>query len=84
MAEFSTVRSRKKPRKLVTDDVKQSTHRHQNLKESRDHNEAKERTEEGRIQQVESEAQNRGNGRYKQWKGRPGRRFPEQQKWTIQ
>jgi hypothetical protein len=61
MAEFSTFKRRKKPRKVVTDDVKQSTHRHQNLNESRNHNEAKERTEEGTIQQVESEAQNQGN-----------------------
>jgi hypothetical protein len=46
---------------LVTDDVKQSSHRHQNLIESQDHNEAKERTDEGTIQQAESEAQNQGN-----------------------
>jgi hypothetical protein len=60
-AKFSTVRSRKKRRKLITDDVKHSTNTHQNLNESRNRNEAKERTEEVRIQQVESEAQNLGN-----------------------
>jgi hypothetical protein len=41
---------------LVTDDVKQSTDRHQNLSESRNHNQAKERT----VQQVASEAQHLG------------------------
>jgi hypothetical protein len=46
---------------LVTYDVKQSTDRHQNLNESRNHNKAKERTGGGTIQQVESEAQNQGN-----------------------
>jgi hypothetical protein len=44
MAKFSTVRSRNKPRKLVTEDVKQSTDTHKNLNESRNHNETKERT----------------------------------------
>jgi hypothetical protein len=38
-----------------------ATHRHQNLNESQNHNEAKERTEEGTIQQVGSKAQNQGN-----------------------
>jgi hypothetical protein len=36
--------------------VKQSSGRHQNVNKSRNHNQAKERIEQGSIQQVESEA----------------------------
>jgi hypothetical protein len=41
MAQFSTVRSRKKPKKSVTDDVKHSSDRDQNINKSRNHNQAK-------------------------------------------
>jgi hypothetical protein len=60
MAQFSTVRSRKNPKKSVTDDVKQGSNRDQNTKKSWNHNQAEERIEQGSIQQVESEAQNLG------------------------
>jgi hypothetical protein len=59
VAQFSAVRSRKK--KSVTDDVKQSRDRDQNINKSRNHNQAKERIEQGSIQQAESEAQHLGN-----------------------
>jgi hypothetical protein len=55
IAQFSTVRSRKKS---VNDDVKQSSDKEQNIIKSRNRNEAKEGTEEGTNQQVQSEAQN--------------------------
>jgi hypothetical protein len=61
MVQFSTVRSRKKPKKSVTDYVKQSSDRDQNTNKSRNHNQAKKRIEQGSIQQAESEAQNLGN-----------------------
>jgi hypothetical protein len=61
MAQFSTVKSRKKPKKSVNDDVKQSSDRDRNVNKSQIHSQAKERVEEGSIQQVESEAQNLGN-----------------------
>jgi hypothetical protein len=54
---FSTL----KPKKSVTDDVKQSSDRDQNINKSRNHNQAKERIEQGSIQQAESEAQHLGN-----------------------
>jgi hypothetical protein len=57
-AQFSTVRSRKRPKRSVTDDVKQSSDRDQNTNKSRNHNQAKEKIEQGPIQQVETEAQN--------------------------
>jgi hypothetical protein len=56
MAQFSTVRRSKKPKKSVTDDVKHSSDRDQNKNKSRNHNQAKEG-----IEQAESEAQNLGN-----------------------
>jgi hypothetical protein len=61
MGKFSTVRSRKKTKKSVNDGVKQSSDRDQNVNKAQIHNQAKERVEEGSIQQVESEAQNLGN-----------------------
>jgi hypothetical protein len=61
MAKFSIVRRRKKPKKSVADDVKQSSDRDQKINKSRNHTQAKERTEQGSIQQAESEAQNLEN-----------------------
>jgi hypothetical protein len=61
MAQFSTVRSRKNQRNQVTNDVKQSNDRDQNINKSRNHNQAKERLEQESIQRVESEAQHLGN-----------------------
>jgi hypothetical protein len=62
MAQFSTMRSRKdQKKKSVTDDVKQSSDRDQNINKSRNHNQAKERIEQGSIEQVEPEAQHLGN-----------------------
>jgi hypothetical protein len=58
MSQFSTVRSRKKSKKLITDDVKQSSNRDQNTNKSWNHNQAKEGIEQGSMQQAESEAQN--------------------------
>jgi hypothetical protein len=49
------------PKKSVTGDIKQSSDGDQNINKSRDHNQAKERIEQGLIQQVESEAQHLGN-----------------------
>jgi hypothetical protein len=49
MLQFSTVRSRKKPKKSVTDDVKQSSDRDQNTNKSWNQNQAKERIEQGSI-----------------------------------
>jgi hypothetical protein len=46
---------------LINDGVKQSSDRDQNVNKSQVHNQAKEGTEEGSIQQVDSEAQNLGN-----------------------
>jgi hypothetical protein len=60
MAQFSTVESRKKPKKSVYDGVKESSDRDQNVNKAQIHNQAKENVEEGSIQQVESEAQNLG------------------------
>jgi hypothetical protein len=60
-AQFSTVRNRKK-NKSTDDGVKQSRdNKNQNINKSQNHNQAKERTEQGLIQQVESEAQSLGN-----------------------
>jgi hypothetical protein len=50
--QFST-----EPKKSVTDEVKQRSDRDQNTNQSRNHNEAKERMEQGPIQQAEPEAQ---------------------------
>jgi hypothetical protein len=61
MAQFSTVRRRKKPKKSVTGDVEQSSDTDQNTNKSWNHNQAKERTDQGSIQQAESEAQILGN-----------------------
>jgi hypothetical protein len=61
MAQFSTVRSRKKPKTSLNDGVKQRSDRNQNVNKSQIHNQAKEITEQGSIQRVESEAQNLGN-----------------------
>jgi hypothetical protein len=47
--------------KSVTDDVKQSSDRDQNVNKSQNHNQAKERTEQESIGQIESEAQHLGN-----------------------
>jgi hypothetical protein len=47
MVQFSTVSRRKKPKKSATDDVKQSSDTDQNINKSRNHNQAKERTEQG-------------------------------------
>jgi hypothetical protein len=60
-AKYTTVRRRKRPKKLIIDDVKQSSDRDQVVNTSRNHNQAKERTEQGSIQLAESEAQNLGN-----------------------
>jgi hypothetical protein len=43
MPKFSTVRSHKKPKKSVTDDVKQSSDRDRDINKSWNHNQAKER-----------------------------------------
>jgi hypothetical protein len=48
-AKFSTVRGGKNPKKSVTDDVKQSSDEDQNINKSRNHNQAKERIEQGSI-----------------------------------
>jgi hypothetical protein len=61
MEQFSTVRSRKKPKKSVNNGVKQSSDRDQNVNTSQIHIKDKERVEEGSIQQVEYEVQNLGN-----------------------
>jgi hypothetical protein len=61
MAQFSTVNRRKKQKKSVTDEVKQSSDRDQNTNQARNHNQAKERMEQGSIQQAEPEAQNLRN-----------------------
>jgi hypothetical protein len=42
MAQFSSVRRSKKPKKSVTDDVKQSSDRVRNTNKPRNHNQAKE------------------------------------------
>jgi hypothetical protein len=55
------VRSHKKNKKSVTDVVKQGSDRDQNINKSQNHNQVKERIEQGSIQQVESEAQHLGN-----------------------
>jgi hypothetical protein len=60
-AQFTTVRRCKRPNKSVSDDVKQSSGRDQDVNKSRNHNQAKEKTEQGSIQQAESEAQKLGN-----------------------
>jgi hypothetical protein len=51
----------KKPKKSVKDDVKQSGDRGQNVNKSHIHNQAKDRVEEGSVQQIESEAPNLRN-----------------------
>jgi hypothetical protein len=61
MAQFSAVRGRKKPKKSVTDDLKQSSIADENRNKSWNHNQAKQRIEQGSIQQAKSEAQNLGN-----------------------
>jgi hypothetical protein len=61
MAQFSTVGRCKKPKKSVVDDIKPSSDRDQNTNKSRNHKQAKERIEQGPIQQAESEAQNMEN-----------------------
>jgi hypothetical protein len=61
MAQFSTVRIRKNPKKSVNDDVKQSSDKDQNINKSRNNNQAKERIEQGSIQQAESKAQSLGH-----------------------
>jgi hypothetical protein len=58
MAQFSTVRSRRKQKKSLNDGVKQSSNKNQNTNKSQNHNQVKERIEQGLIQHVESEAQN--------------------------
>jgi hypothetical protein len=60
-AQFSIVRRRKKPKKSVIDEVKQSSDSYQNTNQARNHNQAKERMEQGSIQQAEPEAQNLRN-----------------------
>jgi hypothetical protein len=50
-----------KPKKLVTDDIMQSSDRDQSINKSWNHNQANERIEQGSIQRVESEAQHLGN-----------------------
>jgi hypothetical protein len=50
-----------KTKEIVTDDVKQSIDRDQNINKSLNHNQAKDRIEWGSTQQVESEAQPLGN-----------------------
>jgi hypothetical protein len=57
-AQFSNVRSRRKPKKSLNNDIKQNSDRDQNINKSWNHNQAKERTEQESIQQVESEARN--------------------------
>jgi hypothetical protein len=61
MAQFNAVGSHKKPNKSLNDGVKHNSNRDQNINKSQIHNQAKERIEQGSIQQVESEAQNLGN-----------------------
>jgi hypothetical protein len=41
---------------MVTNDLQESSDKDQNIYKSRNHNQAKERIEQGLIQQVESEA----------------------------
>jgi hypothetical protein len=55
-AQFTTVRRHKRPKKSVTDDVKQSSDRDQDVNKSQNNNQAKERTEQGSIQQAQFEA----------------------------
>jgi hypothetical protein len=50
IAQFNTVRRRKKLKKSETDEAKQSSDRDQNTNESRNHNQTKERIEQGPIQ----------------------------------
>jgi hypothetical protein len=47
MAQFSTVRSRKKQKKSLNDGVKQSSNKTQNTNKSQNHNQVKERIEQG-------------------------------------
>jgi hypothetical protein len=54
------VRNRKKPKKLVTDDVKKTSDRDQNISH-RIITKQRRGIEQGSIQEVESEAQNLGN-----------------------
>jgi hypothetical protein len=61
MAQLRSVRSHKKPKKLVNDDIKQSSDTDKNVNKLQIHNHIRERAEEGSIQQVESEALNLGN-----------------------
>jgi hypothetical protein len=60
-AQFSTVRNRRKPKKSINNGVKQSTNKNRSINKSQNHNQAKERIEQGLIQQVDSEAQSLGN-----------------------
>jgi hypothetical protein len=68
---------------LVTDDVKHSSDRDQNINKSRNHNQAKERIEQGSIQQVESEAQHLENESINNGKEDLGEGF-KSNKWKIQ
>jgi hypothetical protein len=56
MAQFRTVRNRKKTNKSTNYGVKHSSNNNQNINKSQNHNEAKERIEQGLIQQAESKA----------------------------
>jgi hypothetical protein len=47
MAQFSTVRKRKDSKKSSNDDVKQSSNINQYINKSQNHNQAKERIEQG-------------------------------------
>jgi hypothetical protein len=61
MAKFRTVRKSIKPKKWVTEHIRKSSDREQNTNKSQNHNQAKERMEQGSIREAEPEAQSQGN-----------------------
>jgi hypothetical protein len=60
-SQFSTVSSRKNPKKSVNDSAKKSSDKDQNINKPQIHKQAKARVKEGSVRQVESETQRLGN-----------------------